>query len=190
MKPSAPPAAQPAQPGDGAGHDAGTPGRTLHPPRRMRGWISIELGIAIAVVAVMLFFLGPKVQEMFAGARGQQAFTEVNDFILAAERWRSLNGSYTGISIHALGTNGYGFTSQLASKGGTVGAAATAGDNVYGLDMQVAAAGTGGADAAITYTFKDPEPCNQVRERIEHYPQVKGTPACAATTNILTVTIE
>lgn len=184
---------QPARPADEAVSGAVTTGKALHPPRRVRGWISIEMGISIAVVATMLLFLGPKIAELFTGARTQQAFTEMNDLILAAERYRSVNGGYGSprISIFSLGRNGYGFTSQLAANGGTVGAAGDAGENVYGLDMQVRQA-SGGADATITYDFKDSEPCNQIRSRIENYPQVKGTPACAAASGNqrLTVTIE
>ncbi len=158
-------------------------------PRRVHGWISIEVGVAIAFVAIMLFFLGPRIPEMFASGRTEQAFTEVNDLILAAERYRSVNGNYASISIFELGSKGYGFSQQINTNGGNVAAAGTAGDNVYGLAMQVAAASPN-TDGTITYTFTDPEPCQQVLARIENYPQVKGTPACASSTNILTITIE
>lgn len=155
------------------------------PPKRMRGWVSIEVGIGIAFVAIMLFFLGPRITEMFAGGRSEQAFVELTDIILVSERYRSVNGNYSGISVFALHTNGYGLLKQKSIAT----AAATAGINVYGLAMQVASASSN-ADASITYTFKDSQSCAQILDRIKNYPQVKGTPACASATNILTVTIE
>jgi len=155
--------------------------------RKERGWLSMEATVTLALVAIVLMFLGPRIPEMFAGTRTEQAFTEVNELVLAGERYRSVNGNYAGISIFALGTNGYGFTRQTRGTSPIVAAAGTAGDNVYGLDMQIAPTGTGSGDGLITYVFTDSEPCNQVRDRVEDYPQVKST---AGTCPTLTITIE
>ncbi|MCY4052178.1 MAG: hypothetical protein OXE41_03730 [Gammaproteobacteria bacterium] len=159
------------------------------PPKRVRGWISIEVGVAIAFVAIMLFFIGPRIPEMFAGGRIEQAFAEVTDLILASERYRSINGNYTGISVHALWSNGYGMLKQKTIAT----AAGTAGDNVYGLDMQVAPTGTGGTDASITYVFTDKEGCEQILARIKKFPQIKSPPAAcpaAGSAQRLAITIE
>lgn len=163
-----------------------TPEQTVHSPagemlrkarRRQRGWISIEVGIGIAAVAIFLIFLGPKIGGIFTSGRAELAFAEITDMILAVEKYRAINGDYDDMTLAVLHDDGYG----LPTKGA----------NVYGL-TRVAVEESGDiTDATVEYTFPDAKTCELFEERVDTFSQIQGVPACNSTdTEKLEFTIE
>lgn len=150
--------------------------------QRTDGYSIVELLVVLGIVAAALIFVANMAGGAASGQQVEQAFSEQQMVKNAAHNWRRAPanaGSYTGITMSALSTNGYNvepFTNGTNQ-------------NAYGMTVAIAAAGTpAGADATITYTTDDAADCQQMIQRWTNIAGVKGTPTCAA--GVLTLTLE
>lgn len=162
-------------------------GRARHVPRRMRGWISVEWAMGIALFGLMLIAVGPRITDLFSGSRVQLATVEINDLIVAAEKFRSIHGTYAPtspgtITVRLLADNGYGM-----SKFKT-GGIDPANGNVYGQSIAIASASSG-TDATVSYVFGDGDSCDQVEDLFNSNNRMKSVTACT-TAHLLALTIE
>ena len=152
--------------------------------RRMPKGVTLpELGLYVAALAMVGVVVVGGYGNFQSGWRTEQAFHEIMKVKAAAETYRSAaaqGGSFTGITLAVLSDNGYNV--EPLDDGDD--------ENVYGLDVTLAAAG-GGTDATLTYQFDDEEDCNQVHDRLDGTTGVKRLPACtAAAPSVMVMTIE
>ena len=150
--------------------------------RKQEGFTLVELGIYLAVLAVVGAFVVTQWGNINSGLRVERAYAELERVKTAAEAYRSASanaGLYTNIGIAVLSTNGYNVEPFTTGTN----------QNTYGLDVTIAAAGSPPAtDATLTYDFDNPEDCQQMIQRFDGVTGVKGTPTCSG--NDLTVTLE
>ena len=150
--------------------------------RKEAGFTLVELGIYLAVLAVVGAFVVTQWGNINSGLRVERAYAELERVKTAAEAYRSAAanaGLYTGISMTALSTNGYNVEPFTTGTN----------QNTYGLDVAIAGAGSPtNTDAELTYDFDNPEDCQQMIQRFDGVTGVSGTPTCAG--NELTVTLE
>lgn len=147
-------------------------------PSRHRQSGLLTLGQALAVIAIggiIIAFSIPRIEGMYGSTRIEQAFSELNDLIIATQRYRSVVGSYdTNLDIEELVDSGYGLAGY---DDGTD-------ENAYNLDITVARRAAGGA--TITYQFDNAPACEQMEARMGNINAVMATPAPACATNTLT----
>ena len=148
---------------------------------RQEGFTLIELGIYLAVLAVVGAFVVVQWGNINSGLRVERAYSEIERVKTAAEAYRSAStnaGLYTGISMTVLSSNGYNvepFTSGTNQ-------------NTYGLTVGIAPA-TAGADATLTYAFDNTADCNQMVQRFAvTVTGIKATATCPG--DVFTVTLE
>ena len=152
--------------------------------RKQEGFTLVELGIYLAVLAVVGAFVVTQWGNINSGLRVERAYAELERVKTAAEAYRSAAanaGLYTAISITNLSDNGYNV--EPFTDGDD--------ENTYGLDVVIVAAGTpAGTDATLTYNFDNEEDCNQMIQRFDDsVTGIKTTPTCT-TAGELTVTLE
>lgn len=127
------------------------------------GELMIWLG-AFAAVSVVLGVLGAGI---LSAVRIEQANRELHAAITAAQSYRNIEGSYTGIDVEALVDNGYNLHGFDDGDD----------ENVYGGDLVIAPT-TGGADAEFDYETDDSKACEQLESRIEEVSGITVAPAC------------
>ena len=152
---------------------------------RQSGVTLPEMGLYVGVLAILGVVVAANWGNVQSGIRTEQAFGEIIKVKAAAEAYRAAAaqaGSYTGVTVAELVDSGYNV--EPLTDG--------ADENVYGLDITVAAAGTpSGTDASLTYQFANQNDCEQVVDRLDGTTGVKATPSCtAATPSVLTVSLE
>ena len=138
--------------------------------RRDAGFSLVEALAVLAVAAIVIAFAIPKIQEMFFNTNVEQAYSESVDLIIAGQRFRSVNGDYTAITVQKLKDEGYGLQKYTDGTG----------ENAYGLDIIIAPKSSN-ADAEITYQFDAEEACKQIEARVGKIQAVKTVTACAGT---------
>lgn len=144
------------------------------------GFTLPELLIYVAVLAVAGVWLASQFGNVSSGANLERAFTEIEKVRTAAVAYRispRRAGSYNGITIASLSSQGYNIRPLSSGTG----------ENVYGNNVVIVAV-SGGADAKLTYTTDTASSCQQLIERYTNVNGIKGTPACA--TSVLTVTLD
>lgn len=152
--------------------------------RKEAGFTLVELGIYLAVLAVVGAFVVTQWGNINSGLRVERAYAELERVKTAAEAYRSASanaGLYTGISMTALSTNGYNVEPFTTGTN----------QNTYGLNVAIGQAGTPvGTDAELTYGFDNPEDCQQMIQRFDDsVTGIKTTPTCTPAGQ-LTVTLE
>lgn len=68
-------------------------------PRKSNGFTLIELMIVVAVVAILAAIAYPSYQEYVRKARRAQATADLVEYAQLAERFRTVNGVYTGFTL-------------------------------------------------------------------------------------------
>ena len=152
--------------------------------RKEGGFTLVELGIYLAVLAVVGAFVVSQWGNINSGLRVERAYAELERVKTAAEAYRvaaANGGLYTAITIEELSDNGYNvepFTDGVN-------------ENTYGLTVTIAAAGTpAGTDATLTYGLDSEEDCNQMIQRFDDsVTGIKVIPTCTAA-GLLTITLE
>ena len=152
--------------------------------RKQGGFTLVELGIYLAVLAVVGAFVVTQWGNINSGLRVERAYAELERVKTAAEAYRSAAanaGLYTAISVTNLSDNGYNV--EPFTDGDD--------ENTYGLDVAIVAAGTpAGTDATLTYNFDNEEDCNQMIQRFDDsVTGIKTVPTCTAA-GLLTITLE
>ena len=149
---------------------------------REYGYSIVELLVVLGIVAAALIFVANMAGGAASGQQVEQAFSEQQLIKNAAQSYRRAPahaGSYAGISITQLSTDGYNVEPFVSGVN----------QNAYGMTVAIAPAGTpAGADATLTYATDDAGDCNQMIDRWTGIAGIKGTPTC--TTNTLTLTLE
>ena len=131
--------------------------------RKREGGYSIgEILFWTAVVALGLGFLGSMGLDVFSGQRLNQAQSELNQLLIAGEKYRNTNGAYggtgvTNVSFQRLRDRAYGMSSYTDGVG----------ENAYGLNMTIASASSG-AQATITYQTDTTEACQQLGDQLRN----------------------
>ena len=124
--------------------------------RKEAGFTLVELGIYLAVLAVVGAFVVTQWGNINSGLRVERAYAELERVKTAAEAYRSASanaGLYTNIDITALSTNGYNVEPFTTGTN----------QNTYGLTVTIAPDGTPtGTDAELIYEFDNSEDCNQM----------------------------
>ena len=156
---------------------------TIARNRKEAGFTLVELGIYLAVLAVVGAFVVTQWGNINSGLRVERAYAELERVKTAAEAYRSASanaGLYTGITMAALSTNGYNVEPFTTGTN----------QNTYGLTVAIAAAGSpAGTDATLTYGFDNTEDCNQMIQRFDaSVTGIKATPTCPG--DVFTVTLE
>lgn len=151
-----------------AANVSAAPGAVHHPVRRNAGFSLVEALAVLAVGAIVIAFAIPKIQEMFFNTNVEQAYSEVVDLVIAAQKFRSVNNDYNTITVTVLKNGGYGL--QKYTDGVE--------ENAYGLDITIAGKNSD-ADAVITYEFDAEEACEQIEARVGNIRAVKASPAPA-----------
>ncbi len=140
--------------------------------RREEGLTLPEMLVWLGVFAVVGTFIAVQGSGILSGTRLEQANQEVHSVILAAQSWRSLKGSYTGINIKELEDNGYNINFQLNGNNGV---------NLY--DENVIIASSAAQAAQIRYVTTSEKDCNQLKARVEILPNITGE-TCGSTGNV------
>lgn len=152
--------------------------------RRQSGVTLPEMGLYVGVLAILGVVVAAGWGNVQAGIRVEQAYGEVIKVMAAGQAYRAApanSGSFTGVSVTVLETDGYNVRPFTTGTN----------ENTYGLTVVIAAAGTpAGSDATLTYQTGIQEDCNQLIERFTNAPGVKGTPTCTGTPIVLTVIVE
>jgi len=146
---------------------------------KRRGYSIVELLVVLGVIAAAVLFIAGITGTATSAQLVDQAYNEVQLLKMAAQSYRrapAQAGTYAGISISVLNSNGY---NQPFTTGTN--------QNAYGLSVTLAPAGAGGADATITYATEDTESCNQLRQRFLNTAGVKTLPLCTAGSLVMTL---
>lgn len=163
-------------------------------PDHLPGFTVAELVVTTATIAIIIGILYAVFADTLGGVNRTQASMQINGLIQEAKRYRSTfaqGGTYTDIDLEALG----GTNDSIA------GIDTDSGLNIYGLEVTVAAAGTGDVDATLTYATPSTDDCNELRSMFtsaviatagtaaNSQTGIKGVPVCPAS-GILTLTLE
>lgn len=149
--------------------------------RKQGGFTLVELGIYLAVLAVVGAFVVTQWGNINSGLRVERAYAELERVKTAAEAYRSASanaGLYAGITIQELSDNGYNVEPFTTGTN----------QNTYGLNVAITPASSD-TDATLTYQFDNPEDCQQMIQRFDGVTGIKTTPTCSATDE-LSVTLE
>lgn len=140
----------------------------------------IEILLWLSLAVVVGTFAANQFGNVSAGAKRERAYAEIEKVRGAAQAFRTSPkraGSFTGVTIAVLATQGYNvnpLTTGLA-------------ENAYGKNITLIAASSG-TDATLTYQTANNEDCLQLTERFTNSPGLSGAPSCA--TNTLTLTLD
>lgn len=149
------------------------PDRQPTVPHRERGFTLIEIVGALAFTGAAVLLAIPIIQGILGGGRIEQAHQQLQTAIVAAQRYRAVNGDYQNIDVETLVDNGYvlpGFDDGDD-------------ENVFGLDLVISPT-TGGADAEFDYETDNSEACEQLESRITGASYVSVAPACDASNKL------
>ena len=74
-------------------------------PRAARGFTLIELMVVVAVVAILVAIAVPSYSEAVRKGKRGQAKSDLVEAAQIAERYRTINNTYTGLSVGTAGTD-------------------------------------------------------------------------------------
>ncbi len=137
--------------------------------KKQQGFGIIQMVLVMAVASMGAYIAISTGVRLMSSVKSNGAVTEVMLLASAGQQYRQVNGSYTGISVTALATNGY-----------NVGSLATGtGDNVYGMNSAMASASSN-TDVRLSYAADDRPSCNVIRQRVTSFDGYKSGAACTA----------
>lgn len=153
----------------------------MRPPvlTSQKGVSMIEILLWLAVFASVALFAANQFTNVNAGALIERAYAEIEKVRTAAQAYRSSPrraGSYVGISVEVLATQGYNIRPLTNGTG----------ENAYGRNITLVS-DNDGADATLTYETGVEEACQQLIERFTNAAGINGTPSCATGTLTLIV---
>ena len=149
--------------------------------RRIKGFTLLELGIFVAVLAIVGAAIAVNWGGVQSGIRVERAYSEVERIKTAAATYRGTSaqrGLYTNLAVQRLSDRGYNvepFTSGTSQ-------------NAYGLTVAIAPA-VGATDATLTYQLDNDDDCNQLIDRYTNVTGVKTTPTCPGAASLFTFTM-
>jgi prepilin-type N-terminal cleavage/methylation domain-containing protein len=135
-----------------------------------RGFTLIELLIFLGVLAVVGVWVATQGSNVLSGSKTERAYQQIDAIMKAAEEYRqqpNRRGSFTGISITSLVTEGYPLDPLTTGTN----------QNVYGMTVTIASSGN--TNALLVYNTPGTQDCNQLDQRFTTSSKLASAPTCS-----------